>query len=116
MRDITLSEDGSINFKDVTTDVDEIMQSIRIILETKLGEFLEDTKLGLDRADLLERSFNERYAIQAIRDALKQDDRVETINNIAITADFHTRKAKVEIDLIVNGNAKTTEVAFDVGQ
>ena len=114
MRDIALDEDGAIDFHTVVSDTNEVMQSIRIILETKLGEMVEAPELGLDRMDLLENNFNSRYAAEAIREALEQDSRV-TVTNVSVTADFNHRIATAQVDMSIDGEAKTTEVALDVG-
>jgi len=114
MRDIQLDDNGGLDFKSVVTDQAEVMQSARIILETKLGEFLEAPELGLDRTDLMEKGFNQRYASQAISEALGQDDRI-TVQSVSVTADFNTRQAHAELALLINGETKTTEVSVDVG-
>lgn len=114
MRDIYLDNTGGLDFKSVVTQSEEVMQSIRIILETKLGEFIGDPELGLDRTDLLEKNFNARYSTQAIHDALEQDNRIGVLS-VEVVPDFYKRIALAKLTLTVDGEAKETEVALNVG-
>lgn len=114
MRDIRLDDTGGLNFKSVVTQSEEVMQSIRIILETKLGEFIGDPELGLDRTDLMDKNFDARYASQSIHDALGQDNRVEVIS-VDVIPDFYRRTATAQLALAVDGEAKETEVQLNVG-
>lgn len=114
MRDICLDNTGGLDFKSVVTQSEEVMQSIRIILETKLGEFIGDPELGLDQTDLMEKNFDARYANQAIHDVLGQDNRVEVIS-VDVIPDFYRRTASAKLTLTVDGEAKETEVQLNVG-
>ncbi|MBU7568199.1 GPW/gp25 family protein [Weissella sagaensis] len=114
MRDIYLDKNGGLDFKTIIDRSDEVLQSIRIILETKLGEFIGDPELGLDRTDLLEKNFNARYATQAIHDALEQDNRIGVLS-VEVVPDFYKRTALAKLTLTVDGEAKKTEVALNVG-
>lgn len=115
MRDILLAEDGDINFAHAIDADQEVMQSIRIILETSLGPFIGDAEMGLDTSDLIGKQYNERYAVTAIRDALTQEPRIDAVNDVVITADLSARVANIKLDLVIDGEQKTTEVILDVG-
>ncbi|HJG83864.1 MAG TPA: hypothetical protein K8V21_00385 [Weissella thailandensis] len=114
MKDIFLDDDGGLDFKTVVDKSDEVMQSIRIILETKLGEFIGAPELGLDRTDLIDKEFNARYASQAIHDALGQDNRIGVIS-VNVIPDFNKRTTLAKLMLTVDGEAKETEVELNVG-
>lgn len=115
MRDILLAEDGDINFAHAIDADQEVMQSIRIILETSLGSFIGDAEMGLDTSDLIGKQYNELYAVTAIRDALTQEPRIDAVNDVVITADLSARVANIKLDLVIDGEQKTTEVILDVG-
>ncbi|MCT0948618.1 hypothetical protein EFL45_04080 [Weissella confusa] len=115
MRDILLADDGDIDFAHAIDADQEVMQSIRIILETTLGSFIGDNDMGLDTSDLIGKQYNERYAVTAIRDALAQETRITSVNNVVIAANLTTRTATVSLDLIIGGARQSTEVILDVG-
>ncbi|MEE0001187.1 MAG: hypothetical protein UFS73_00805 [Weissella confusa] len=115
MRDILLADDGDIDFAHAIDADQEVMQSIRIILETSLGSFIGDAEMGLDASDLIGKQHNERYAVTAIRDALTQETRIDAVNDVVITADLSARVANIKLDLVIDGEQKTTEVILDVG-
>ncbi len=114
MRDLYLDDDGGVDFNSTVSDITEIVQSLRIILETEKGEFVESATLGLDRTDLMQKNFDARYAEQSIREALEQDSRV-TVENVEVNADFNQRIASMELNLIADGTVVQTEVTLDVG-
>lgn len=115
MKDILLTEDGDIGFSSDISGVNEIMQSIRIILETKRGEFIADETMGLDTSDLLGKQYNERYAVAAIREALQQEPRISTVESVVIDVDRATRQATVALKLVVDNEYSELEVALYVG-
>jgi phage baseplate assembly protein W len=115
MRDILLADDGDIDFAHAVDADQEVMQSIRIILETSLGSFVGDADMGLDTSDLIGKQYNERYAVAAIREALTQEKRITAVNDVAIAADLTVRTATVSLDLIIDGAGLNTEVILDVG-
>lgn len=115
MKDIELKSDGDVDFSSTVGDGSEIMQSIRIILETNLGDFIGDEDMGLDTSNLLSKDYDEQYATAAIREALEQESRVSAINSITLVADRAKRVVNVKLDVVIDDNQQKTEVTIDVG-
>lgn len=62
----------------ITTDWDDIAQSVRIILGTRLGEYKHDPEMGLNRINLFTNKDGKinPYLIEDIQTALEQDERI----------------------------------------
>lgn len=62
----------------VTTDWDDIAQSVRIILGARLGEYKRDPEMGLNRINLFTNKDGKinPYLIEDIQTALEQDERI----------------------------------------
>ena len=114
MKDLLLDDGGGIDFASVVTDIDEIKQSARVLLETKLGEFFADESMGLDWTDLFEKNFNEQYAGQAIKSAIEQDERI-SVTSVTVVPDFNTRVVSVNVMMIANNTTIELGDVLDVG-
>lgn len=83
--DLALDENGDVilnavedDFISITTDWDDISQSVRIILGTRLGEYKHDLEMGLNRVNLFTNKDGKinPYLIEDIQTALEIDERI----------------------------------------
>lgn len=109
--------DGDLSFSDIGLEMvdgkDEIAQSLRIILATRLGEFYLDDTVGLDTSVILTKGFDEGAAHDAIIDALMQDGRVVEVTDISFAV--QGRSLSVDISLMTTDGDPVTIDNVPVG-
>jgi phage baseplate assembly protein W len=64
---------------------EELAQSVRVILQTRLGEWFLNLGLGLDRNTILGKNFNEVEAKSSIIEALAEEPRISGVEEITFT-------------------------------
>ena len=113
MKDFLLDETGDIVLtNDLTylTGPEEIAQSVRVILTTRLNEFELERELGLEQSNLLGKRLNIDYLIQDITDAiLSQETRITSLKNLEINK-LDNRKLEIKIEMI----AENTDIEIEV--
>ncbi|KRL81815.1 DUF2634 domain-containing protein [Ligilactobacillus equi] len=84
MKDIKLNSDGDFTFADndiqVVSDLEEIEQTVSLVVKTRKGEFFADENLGMDQSFLTEKGATDTYIASCITDALSQEERVINAN------------------------------------
>lgn len=77
----------------------ELAQSIENILATAKGEWELDEEYGLDRDAILGKTLNESEAADAIIEAVTQDERIASVENIRYSFNKATRTLSVGMTL-----------------
>lgn len=77
----------------------ELAQSIENILATAKGEWELDEEHGLDREAILGKSLNESEATDAIIEAVTQDERIASVENIRYSFNKAIRTLSVSMTL-----------------
>lgn len=90
-----LDFDGSNNIKMVDGD-DELIQSIKLIISTNVGEWFLNPEHGFDRSILQSKKVDESQATDALYAAVLQDERVATVDNIEFDFDRVNRKLDIK--------------------
>lgn len=107
-----LELDGSNNFKMVEGD-EEILQSVRLTIQTNINEWFLNPDFGFDRYMIQGKKIDEDLATDAIYEAILQDDRIEIVDDLTFNFDHSTRKLKIEFKFTkVDGD--TLEGEMDV--
>lgn len=120
MIDIKLSDEGGIDFGKPVDDIEQVKQGITILLETQLGEFIEDKSMGLDIENILGEKYNERIIKDAIQSALQNDAQISQFNNFQISIEKSHRAVLVKLKLYIGSNEsdqkdyEEVEVKLDV--
>lgn len=109
MKDINLV-DKDINL-DLVEGTDEVVQSGTIILSTRRGEFDLVPELGTDRSSLLGKEFSKEIAASDIYDALRQDDRFNSIHT-TVVEDRDSRSATIHLTATVKEQQVEMEVDY----
>lgn len=109
MKDINLV-DKDINL-DLVEGTDEVVQSGTIILSTRRGEFDLVPELGTDRSSLLGKGFSKEIAASDIYDALRQDDRFNSIHT-TVVEDRDSRSATIHLTATVKERQVEMEVDY----
>ena len=109
MKDIELV-DKDINL-DLVEGIDEVVQSGTIILSTRRGEFDLVPELGTDRSSLLGKGFSKEIAASDIYDALRQDDRFNSIHT-TVVEDRDSRSATIHLTATVKEQQVEMEVDY----
>ena len=90
---------------------DEVVQSGTIILSTRRGEFDLVPELGTDRSSLLGKGFSKEIAASDIYDALRQDDRFNSIHT-TVVEDRDSRSATIHLTATVKEQQVEMEVDY----
>lgn len=105
--DLVFDENGEL---EMVSDDDEIVQNLKMILSTQLGEFQLDETIGLDRSNILTKQFDEEQAHYDIVEALMQEDRVAEVREIIFTPNKKNRRMSVDVTVVkTDGSAVSLE-------
>ena len=95
---------GDINFKDGELEMiegdEELAQAVEMILKTSLGEFGLDEFLGVERENLLGKNLDEEEAQYDIIEAISQEERIATVEDIEFQFDRKARSIRIKLKLI----------------
>ncbi|MFX3616215.1 MAG: DUF2634 domain-containing protein [Sporolactobacillus sp.] len=110
---------GDLSFKnnelEMIEGLDEIAQSLFIIVQTRLGEFYLDETVGTDQSALLAKQFDEDAAHDAIVEALMEDDRVEEVADIEFTQTGRTLSVSFTVQTTTGDPVTVDNVSVDDG-
>ena len=84
----------------MVSDNDEILQCVEEILKTNAGEWFLDDAVGFARFEVLGNKFNEESTIDALSEAILQESRVDSLENLTVNFDRKTRKLSVSFEII----------------
>jgi phage baseplate assembly protein W len=84
----------------MVSDDDELLQCIEEILKTNTGEWFLDDSVGFARFELLGSKFNEDTAIDLLTEAILQETRIDSLENLTLDFDRKTRKLSVTFEII----------------
>lgn len=82
----------------------EVAQAVLISLQTRLGEFLLDENVGLDRTHVVGKSLNPEEARYDLVEAVMQEQRVVSVEHLEIVDDKPSRKRKVNLKMSIDEN------------
>lgn len=101
MKDFKLDSNGDVVFLNgellLTDEKEDIAQSIRILLQSREGEFVLEESMGLAYENIFDKNPNFDYIEQDITEAIEQDDRVSSVDKVDFDFDSATRLLKVTI-------------------
>lgn len=101
MKDFKLDSNGDVIFLNgdllMTNEKEDIAQSIRIILQSREGEFVLEESMGLPYENIFEKNPNFDYIEQDITEAIEQDDRISSVDEVNFDFDSSNRLLKVTI-------------------
>ena len=84
-------------------DDEDVLQSLRALLSTRLTEFFLDTELGIDLEPFTDKSASNQERELALVETLYKDDRVEDVIDVRIEIDRESRQAEVTGTAIAQG-------------
>lgn len=114
MKDLMISDDGDLMPEiPMINGVDEVKQSVTILLKNSVGTFFADVNMGLDKTFIIDRDFEPALASDAIRDALAQDDRISIVDDIVFAPNYEQRSLNVTMLLALDGLAQKVEVVVN---
>lgn len=73
-------------------DDDELVQAVRVAIQTNLGEWFINPLFGFDRFDVLGQNYDVERITDDITYAMSQVDRVDTVDDIYTEFDSEKRK------------------------
>lgn len=99
--DIKLDENNDRAIVDeFVTDDEELVQSIKLILATNLGELEWNQKFGLSHQDILDNTDNQDYVLKQIEDCLANNlDNFENVKIISIEPETEDRLLNIELEV-----------------
>ena len=112
MRSFKINDSGDLVFDSaelvMVDGVDDIKQSARIIIQTRVGEFFFDENMGLERDNLLGKNLDFEFLKQDITHAiLEQEGRIESVVQIGL--EQNGRELKVSVKMTVRNNPELIE-------
>lgn len=110
--DLVFDSNGELS---MIEGLDEIAQSLFIIVQTRLGEFYLDENVGLDQSTILTKQFDEDAAHDAIVEALMEDDRVEEVTDIEFTQTGRTLSVSFTVQTTTGDPVTVDNVSVDDG-
>lgn len=110
MIDIKLSDSGGLDFSKPVEDIEQLKQGITILLETQMGEFIEDKTMGLDIQNILGEKYNEAVIKDAIQNALKNDGQIKQFDDFKISIERDRRAVVVKLALYINNKNEYEEL------
>lgn len=84
-------------------DDDEIAQDTKTLMSVRLGEFELDENIGLDRSVYEDKTSSDSDVTDSVLEAIQpltDQNIIEGADNIVMTKEKKTRKAKIELDII----------------
>lgn len=117
MIDLAMDHKNDLIFENqdfnICSDVDEVRQAVKIILQTRLGEFFGDENMGLNTTNIFKKNYDKQLIAAALTDAVQEDERVTSVDSVSIDVGTD-RKVKVEIEFTIDNTIKSgTEVSLD---
>lgn len=113
MFDFKLNEKGDIIVNkdiEIINECDELAQSVRNIVATRLKEFSLDPAAGTSWDNMLGKSYNKKFLQVDILEAIeRQENRITKIDDISIT-ETANRKLIIKILFVYEGQKKEVEV------
>jgi phage baseplate assembly protein W len=98
-----LEFNGSNNLEMINGDA-EIMQSVRLILETNLEEWLLNPGFGFERSVVQGRKYDPNVVTEAVYAAVLQEERIASVEDIRLDFNRSTRQLKIDFVLIKQNN------------
>lgn len=90
---------------------EEQAQSIERILSTNVSEFFLNADFGFNYALLQQKNVPENYIRLGLIEAITQDARVKTVQDLKIAVNNATRSATIQFKvLLIDGNTVESEV------
>ena len=110
--DLVLAQDFAL-----VSDTDQIAQSAKLILLTRLGDFALEPEFGLDVSNILTKQIVSDYVKRDVEVALVENsEQISGIDNVEITQDRITRNLTFSFDLLLTTGEKIeTEVELNAG-
>lgn len=94
-----LEFDGSNNLKYIDGD-GELMQSVRLLIQTNLGEWFLNPEFGFDRSVILGRKYDPNVITDELYAAILQEERIAAVESINLDFNRSTRKLKIDFVLV----------------
>lgn len=94
--DLVIDENGDIV---MVEDDEELAQSIRMVLQTRKGEFFLDPDHGLVFDNLLGKEASQDEAHEDIVEAVSQEERIASVEEVIFNEDRKNRKRSVSLVL-----------------
>lgn len=116
MIDIAMNQQNDLVFENqdlnICFDVDEVKQAVRIVLQTRLGEFFADENMGLNTTNIFQKKYDEQLIASALTDAVEEDKRVTSVDKVNLDIG-NDRVVHVEIQFTIDYTIQTgTEVSL----
>ncbi|MED4977229.1 DUF2634 domain-containing protein [Heyndrickxia faecalis] len=89
---------------------EELVQSIRMLLQTRKGEFFLEPEHGLSFDNIIGKEANQDETHDDIVEAISQEDRIESVEKIDFNDDNKARIRSISVELQkADGNALNIE-------
>ncbi|WP_260447766.1 DUF2634 domain-containing protein [Listeria seeligeri] len=119
MKDLLIDSNGDIVISDndilMTDEISDIVQSVRMILQTREGEFYFDENSGMNHGNLFVKQPNFDYIKQDITVAIaEQEERISSVDSVLFNFDKDNRKLYVSLKMTgIDGPVSVEEVALN---
>lgn len=115
MKDLRL-EDGDLVLMlgeiALVEDQDELKQTIYIGMQTNIGEWFLDPRIGLDQSIFYGKNINEEEMRDEVARGVSQESRVQSVDSVEILNDTKERTVSVKFTCTANDDEISSEVSF----
>lgn len=119
MRSLLIDDTGDLVFENgdlqMSSDIVDVKQSVRIILQTRLEEFYFDQDLGLSHDNLWGKDYDLEFLEQDISESiLEQETRIQSVDDIVFNLDEGDRQLSVIVKMTKDDESEVeSEVLID---
>ncbi|MCO7127824.1 DUF2634 domain-containing protein [Sporolactobacillus shoreicorticis] len=114
MKSPLIDENGDLVMKNgeivMVEGDEELAQSVESILKTRQGEFFMNTEFGLNRDNLLGKQANQDDAHDDIVEAIAQEERIATVDQITFNDDPVARSRSVSLTMTKADDGETVSI------
>lgn len=93
---------------------EELAQAVRIRLGTRLGEYFFAPDMGLDHERMVGKQADEDTIREAIMRSLMDEPRIQSVEDIEVTIDKHSRTAQVRL-VMTSSEGEEVELIYADG-
>ncbi|MCM3488771.1 DUF2634 domain-containing protein [Alkalihalophilus marmarensis] len=117
MKTLYLNRDGDLEFDSngelkVVTEKDELIQEVRMMIQTNIGEWFLDPELGFDHSTVLVKQPDYEVIRGTITESILKVERVDRVDKIEFEFDRTNRTLSIHFVAISDdyGEIESTEV------
>ncbi|MEH6943379.1 hypothetical protein [Bacillus sp. JJ722] len=103
MKSFKLDDKGDFDIKSYVEGEDLIIQNIKHLVITRIGEWLLNENYGFNRSVVEGKKVNERDITEALYDAILQEPQLKEITKLTFNFDPYHRQLQIDFEATTTG-------------